>query len=588
MSNLRHHHKFNPEMFDAWAMQNPQAASMFYARAGDENLYTVDINRDDTFGDKTDRQIAQERALYYAQLANPDAKPEDLAVDYSGKVFEDVTREWAPGDTFKIGTPQTQMGGIGDFIEHNPVAAIGTAALIAAAPALSGLITAPGAGAVVAGGQAALTGGDVEDILKASLTGGVTGGALNNVLPGANWDNFAGALARGGWNEVIATAINEGDLASVDNILKGAATNLGFEMAGDIFKDADMTKEDTLTENDLINGEAIKDIALRTGETTEQVIERFTNTSDMMGLLGDNGFLDQIGLDVGYLPTDWLGDGMNAIGMGRPVSDPGGKFAEKAKADMEGISADTSLTYAEKQEQIKNILDQYAVDTMPYDERFFDITSPRGTSTLTGIWTESPNAFTGGGVGNTGWLSGGGGQGTTVPMKEDAFVPGQVTVGDDSTPPPVAGGGGIGDQVVVPPTGGGDLNTLPPDPAEPTPLPPGGGNQVVVPPGGDPQNIPPGSNPPPVLPTPGGQPGMPPPPELERIPGGGNPDETIIPELPGGGGGGGGGGGIPGMMGVLGGDFEWGPLPPIYQIAQLPWDSGLVQAMLASTNNRPG
>jgi hypothetical protein len=81
---------------------------------------------------------------------------------------------------------------------------------------------------------------------------------------------------------------------------------------------------------------------------------------------------------------------------------------------------------------------------------------------------------------------------------------------------------------------------------------------------------------------------MPPPPELERIPGGGNPDETIIPKLPGGGGGGGGGGGIPGMMGVLGGDFEWGPLPPIYQIAQLPWDSGLVQAMLASTNNRPG
>ena len=105
-----------PEVFQKWAAENPQAATLFFARVADPNIdIPVDINRDGEIN-KADREAAQQLAYQSGQLAT--GGKEHVAIDYSGDQFKDVTNEWGLGDSRKIGTTQTANDGglIGDIV----------------------------------------------------------------------------------------------------------------------------------------------------------------------------------------------------------------------------------------------------------------------------------------------------------------------------------------------------------------------------------------------------------------------------------------------------------------------------------------
>jgi hypothetical protein len=267
--------KNQPEMFNLLLQNNPQAGALYYSRLGDSGInYQYE-----GYQTKEERQTAQELASFWGSVATGGDK--NTAVDYSGDVYEDVTREWEYGDAFKIGTTQTPMGGLGDFIEHNPVEAGFMVASMIAAPAISGAIGSTATGALVGGSNTLVQGGSVEDIIKSAATGALTSGMLNDVLPGADLDNFAGAFARGTYNELISTGIMEGELASLDDMIKSGGIQTLTEIALDVFTDADQTKKESLDADDTVNGKPM----------TQADIERLTDTSDMYGLLGDNGLL---------------------------------------------------------------------------------------------------------------------------------------------------------------------------------------------------------------------------------------------------------------------------------------------------------
>jgi hypothetical protein len=149
-------------------------------------------------------------------------------------------------------------------------------------------------------------------------------------------------------------------------------------------------------------------------------IERLTNTSDLYGLLGEEGLLSKLGVNVGYMPTDWAGDAFDFIDnvLGTTLGDRPQvnvvKSAEKAVKEIEAIQADGSLPVEVVAERIKNVKDQFLRDTARYDERFFDLFTPRGDSPMSGIWETNPYASTGGTF--TGFPTGGnGGLPSTAP-----------------------------------------------------------------------------------------------------------------------------------------------------------------------------
>jgi hypothetical protein len=176
ISNLRHTYDFAPERFEEWAQANPQAATLFFARAGDSGIgYDIDINRDGVI-DKADRQAAQDLAAQWGYTATGD---KDTAIDFSGDAFKDVTNEWGAGDNFKIGTSQTANDpGMFDKILQNPITQI--AALALAAPT-GGLST----GALAFGNMLS----DPENIGLFDLIGAaspfIPGGALNSFQLGS-------------------------------------------------------------------------------------------------------------------------------------------------------------------------------------------------------------------------------------------------------------------------------------------------------------------------------------------------------------------------------------------------------------------
>jgi hypothetical protein len=145
-------------------------------------------------------------------------------------------------------------------------------------------------------------------------------------------------------------------------------------------------------------------------------LERLTNTTDLYGLLGENGFLGKLELDVGYMPTDYLGDALSGIDRltgglfnlgGRPMENIG-PAAEKAQEAIDALPDEMPL--AEKGEAIKAIEENFLRDTARYDERFFDLTTERSSgSPLSGIYERNPYGS------NEPWFDFGGTESSTAP-----------------------------------------------------------------------------------------------------------------------------------------------------------------------------
>jgi hypothetical protein len=230
--------------------------------------------------------------------------------------------------------------------------------------------------------------------------------------------NPAGSFTRGSLTSAVGQAIINGEI-SLEDALRAGLIQTGVDTAVDVFGDIRQTNTGNLIEGvDTTNGVPM----------TAEDVARLTDTSDVYTMLGPEGILSKVtGLDVPYLPTDWAGDAFdfidNIVGTnlgGRPIVDPGGRFEQEYR-DTVNTQVESTLTenqknielYESGQISLNDVLQrnsdnlefsremmQYAENnflrnTARYDERFFDVFTPRGDSPLTGIWENNPAAARG-------------------------------------------------------------------------------------------------------------------------------------------------------------------------------------------------
>jgi hypothetical protein len=331
-----------------------------------------------------------------------------LASAGGGGNLEDIARGALTGGA---------LAGLGEFLSPSPN--------VVGPDGLSNVVTntASGAAANVAPNLAAQ---------NTSLFDAVTG-ALRAQNP-------VGSLARGTLTSAVGQAIMNGEI-SLEDALKGGLITLGVDTVTDVFGDTRQTNDGNLELGvDTLNGRTIVD---------PDELARLTNTTDVYTLLGPEGILSKVtGLDVPYLPTTWLGNSLDFIDDilgtnlgGRPIVDPGGRFEDEARSKFEEETRiyQESLEDAERaymnaeiggreyndildliesgySNATTNIRNDFLRNTQRYDERFFDVFTPRGESPLVGIYENNPVASSGpivtgtpGGSGGSGSPSGSGG-----------------------------------------------------------------------------------------------------------------------------------------------------------------------------------
>ncbi len=175
----------DPEAFAGWVEANPEEAIRYYALQA-QPRWNGDAG--DKAVAKENQAIADSLAYYHAidQGYGKDAKKDGKMIASNFDTFNDLTNEGGPGDIWKLGGASSLPGGINDFIEDNPLAAVGmVATAVLAGPAAGALVnagySAAAAGAIVGAGSSAintaLQGGDVGDIIEGAAKGGVVGGA---------------------------------------------------------------------------------------------------------------------------------------------------------------------------------------------------------------------------------------------------------------------------------------------------------------------------------------------------------------------------------------------------------------------------
>ena len=237
----------------------------------------------------------------------------------------------------------------------------------------------------VASGQ----GFDPEEIAKGALTGAASGwlseGGLSELV-GDNaftqvYDspNVVGAFTKGAVNDALISGA-QGDFDLEDSALAGLV-NVGTRIVGDIFADADQTKDGSITQDTTVDGVRLGDMPPL---ERAQAFARLSNSTDLYGLLGEGGLLDTIGISgVGYLPTDYIGDAMNFLGIGDPVEGVR-KAQEERQQKIDDLSP--ALSAEQRAEAIAGIDREYEAEIQRFDERDFIIDRTRGEGEQSGIW----------------------------------------------------------------------------------------------------------------------------------------------------------------------------------------------------------
>ena len=298
---------------------------------------------------------------------------------------------------------EKHRGGDGTFSisYHEPETVFADTLFKSIVPAAVGMLT-TGAlgGGLVAGalgggtsatfGSVASGGGfDPEEIAKGALTGAASGwlseGGLSELV-GDNaftqvYDspNVVGAFTKGSVNDALISAA-QGDFDLEDSALAGLV-NVGTRVVGDIFADADQTKDGSITQDTTVDGVRLGDMPPL---ERAQAFARLSNSTDLYGLLGEGGLLDTIGISgVGYMPTDYIGDAMNFLGIGDPVEGVR-KAQEERQQKIDDLSP--ALSAEQRAEAIAGIDREYEAEIQRFDERDFIIDRTRGEGEQSGIW----------------------------------------------------------------------------------------------------------------------------------------------------------------------------------------------------------
>lgn len=282
------------------------------------------------------------------------------------------------------------LGAISGALPGAATAATGTTAATAATALNTGLSSGLLSAGTSAAGQLLSTGNvDVNDIAADLLTGGVIG-AIPVVGDMYQADNFGGAFIRNTTNDVVSQQLRTGEL-DINDALKSGLIGMGVETVGDIIGDARQTNDGNLTAGvNQVNGRNM----------SVQDVNRLTNTTDVFGLLGENGFLGQLGINTGsatnplfntngYLSTDWLGNGLDFLDTAtNNIFNFGGNPIfqnelnnQRVRDYRDGVDTSNSAAMA----------DAFARANDRYDERFFDLFTKRGDGAgLTGIYEANP------------------------------------------------------------------------------------------------------------------------------------------------------------------------------------------------------
>lgn len=171
----------SPEAFQQWIIENPEDAIRYHALMAQES-WNGSPGENGYLTHEEYQQIADALAyqhsqnLGYGEDGTKDGKR--IASDFD--TFEDLTSEQGPGDIWKLGESNSLPGGVNDWVENNPLKALGIIATSVLAPyaagALAPSIGATAASTVVGAGAAGinqgLMGGDAKDIITAALLGG--------------------------------------------------------------------------------------------------------------------------------------------------------------------------------------------------------------------------------------------------------------------------------------------------------------------------------------------------------------------------------------------------------------------------------
>ncbi len=249
------------------------------------------------------------------------------------------------------------------ILEDYGVPALGVALTAATGGALGPIASGALGGAVsgIANGSEAI----LDGALRGGVTGAISGGGLGEALAGTeiagldqfgdlyNAPNFAGSFTQNLTNDVLTNAILTGDV-DLEQSLTNAGIGMGIDTLGDVVSDSWRTSNYP----EAINGKSL----LTDPEGYLQELDNIRNSSDVFGLLGENGALSQItGVDIGRLPTGLIADALNGVD-------------DLSGGNLEGI--------------FNNLMgDRYA-----YEEDFFDVTSDRvfDMAGPEGIYTENP------------------------------------------------------------------------------------------------------------------------------------------------------------------------------------------------------
>lgn len=265
--------------------------------------------------------------------------------------------------------------------------------------------------------QAATGNIDPQQILTSAATAGLlqglgSEGFLSDVVPEEfsniySAQNVGGSFVQGTTNSIIAQAIANGEI-SLEDALKSGLITTGVDVATDLYKDALQTRD----AQELLSGTSLQ--GSRVNMTPEEAL-RLENTSDLYGLLGEQGLLSKVGLDVGYLPTDWIGGAADLLQgfTGRTtaiidgqeyrvlqdeygdtfVVNPDGTLNTTITADDLDVALQSGNLFDASREG--NILGEFlpGVDQNRYDERYFDVTTQRDSNApLQGIFEKNPYA----------------------------------------------------------------------------------------------------------------------------------------------------------------------------------------------------
>lgn len=194
----------SPEEFGSWVESNPEEAIRYYALAAQPRWNGA---ADDPAVAKENQAMADSLAYFQAieQGYGKDGTKDGKMIASNFSTFNDLTNEGGPGDVWKLGKASSLPGGINDFVEDNPLQAIGMVGMAVLAPYASSALVAAGysttaAGAIVGAGSGAinqaLAGGDVSDIIKSAATGGALGGATG-------WASGQAANISGGGDSIL-------------------------------------------------------------------------------------------------------------------------------------------------------------------------------------------------------------------------------------------------------------------------------------------------------------------------------------------------------------------------------------------------